>query len=619
VGDPGTEQLERAPALIFEIGPEGALLAMSPEWTRLTGQPVAEALGRGWSRQVRPQEREVILALLRTTPVEEERTIDFQLKDAAGEWRAMRAWLRARVEGGVLAGFSGVATRFPPGSRELGREARLEALLSSLPDLLFQLDAQGRFVGYRGPEGASTFAPPDVFLGQPLTAVLPPPIAAQSLQAMARARETGEVQHFEFEMALPEGPRSFEARASPMATGEFLVLVRDITQLGQARAELIAAREAALRENRLKTQFLANVSHEIRTPLNGILGVTQLMRTWDLPRDAGEYLAVLESAGESLLSLVNEVLDLSKIESGRLELQVTTFDPAQVVGAAARAFLPLARKKGLTLDVQLALEGQGPVRGDAARLRQVVTNLVGNAVKFTAQGGIQVRLERPDPAGDLVRLVVRDTGPGIPADFRSRLFEPFAQADGSQRRHGGTGLGLSITRQLARLMGGDVRVESIPGQGAAFTTTVALPRARTTLPPEAPSWRPSPPPRPLKVLLAEDDPVNATMTSALLTRLGHAVELVGDGDLAVRRLREASFDLVFMDVEMPSLDGLEATRLIRRGEQGTGRHLPIVALTANAMKGDDLKCLSAGMDAYLPKPVTVEALTDVLSWFGSTG
>jgi signal transduction histidine kinase len=378
-------------------------------------------------------------------------------------------------------------------------------------------------------------------------------------------------------------------------------------------AELAAAQE----ESRLKTRFLAAVSHEIRTPLNGILGVTQLLRSAALPAEAREYLEVLESAGESLLGLVNEVLDLSKIESGRLELQPATFDAAQVVGAAARSFLPLARKKGLALELDLSKSAAGPVRGDPARVRQVVNNLVANAVKFTEVGGVQVRLWRPDPDAAEVRLTVRDTGPGIPPAFRLRLFEPFAQAEGAQRRHGGTGLGLSITRQLARLMGGEVVVESTPGEGATFVTTLPLPREPTPVAEPVPAWRPTPAPRRLKVLLAEDDAVNATMTSALLSHLGHAVELVGDGEAAVRRLREQAFDLVFMDVEMPALDGLEATKVIRRVEQATGKHVPIVALTANAMKGDDLKCLSAGMDAYLPKPVTVQAITDVLSWFGS--
>jgi CheY-like chemotaxis protein/two-component sensor histidine kinase len=393
-------------------------------------------------------------------------------------------------------------------------------------------------------------------------------------------------------------------------------VVRDVTDARRAEAELVAAREAALQASRLKTQFLANISHEIRTPLNGILGVTQLLRTMRLPDEAAEYLDVLQGSGDGLLAIVNDVLDLSKIEANRLELAQVTFDFEDVVTTAARVFGPQAQRKGIELLVEVDPALRGPAKGDPTRIGQIVSNLVSNAVKFTDEGRVRVSAQRIGVDG--VRLAVTDTGPGIAADMHERIFDAFTQvrADPS-RRYGGTGLGLTITRRLARLMGGDVRVVSTPGAGSVFEVVLPLPSSLSPAPLGPVMSRPTPPPRRLKVLVAEDDEVNARLTHALLEKLGHQVEVVRDGQAAVDAVAVADFDLVLMDVSMPVLDGLAATRVIRGRERGSERHLSIVALTANAMKGDDLVCLSAGMDAYLPKPVTVEALRDMLTWFGT--
>jgi signal transduction histidine kinase len=498
--------------------------------------------------------------------------------------------------------------------------ARHEALLSVLPDLLFELDPEGRCLAFWGPPGALAVAPE----GQPIEAVFPSDAAAAVRAAMDRAAmERAEArcppERWELELsAADRAPRTFEARLTPMASGGFLLLLRDVSDVKQAQAELAAAREAALQASRHTMQFLANISHEIRTPLNGILSVTQLLRTWSLPRDGDEYLDVLQSAGDSLLAIVSQVLDLSKIEAGKLELEVTTFDAEQLVTTASRTFFPQAIKKGLKLEVQVAPAAQGRVRGDATRMRQLVNNLVGNAVKFTDDGKVEVSLDRPVGDDTTLRLTVRDSGPGIAGELHEAIFEPFVQARDAQRRYGGTGLGLSITRRLARLMGGDVLVESDVGVGSRFTATLSMPRIEASAP-LRPTGRKLMPQRPLGVLLAEDNNVNATMTSALLSKLGHTVRVVSNGQAAVEAVSVDRFDLVLMDIQMPVLDGLEATRVIRQAEKESGRHTPIVALTANAMKGDDLLCLSAGMDAYLPKPVSVEALRDVLTWFGGPG
>ncbi len=600
------------PALVFETDADGSLRFINAEWTRVTGQPAADALGEGWTRFVHADDVTSLRAALRQ--VEADVSIDFRVvgRDRVFGYTAM---LRPQVVDGQRRGLVSVAVPSGDAIAALERlEAHTGALLAAIPDLFFHVDAEGVFLGYHAPVGAQLAQQPELFVGRRMQDVLPPEITATSLAAATVAAQNRRPVPFEYRLVLEGQPRDFEARAVPMPSGDTLFVVRDVTETKLAQAELVAAREAALESNRHKTQFLANVSHEIRTPLNGILGVTQLLRTWALPKEAGEYLDVLQTAGDSLLAMVDDVLDLSKIEANRLELEVHPFDPDRVVETAVRAFAPQAKKKGITLSVEAELGGV--VRGDAARLRQIVNNLVANAVKFTEVGEVRVRLVR-EPSGQCL-LSVRDTGPGLADDQHHRVFEPFVQVEGTQRRYGGTGLGLSITRRLARLMGGDVSVSSAPGLGSTFTVSLSLPEVQHDEAPAAPTWRATPPPRALSVLLVEDNDVNAQMTHALLTKLGHHVQVVSSGRAAIDAVTtNTSFDLVLMDVQMPELDGLATTRLIRQHERGTPAHLPIVALTANAMKGDDVLCLSAGMDAYLAKPVTVEALKDLLTWFGS--
>ena len=606
--------LARFPALLFDLDARGALLSINDEWRVLTGRPVAEALGFGWTRFIPPGDFASLPALLPKLASRPKGTsLDFQLVTATGETVPVRTWVRPHQRGAELT-FSGVVVALKQASKEHAHSARSEALASALPDHLFELSPEGTCLHGRGPPGAPLGEHPD---GRPLEDVLPSEAAQAVREAMQRARQGGQLQLFELRLTTPDrGARTFEVRLVAMSTGDFVMLLRDVSAAKEAQAQLVAAREAALAASRHTTQFIANFSHEIRTPLSGILSVTQLLRTWSLPKEGTEYLDVLQSAGEALLAIVSDVLDLSKIEANKLDLEATTFDAEQLVTAASRTFFPQAIKKGLALNIQVASSARGRVRGDATRLRQLVNNLVANAVKFTDVGTVEVSLDRPTADSSTLRFGVRDSGPGIAAELHEAIFEPFVQARGAQRRHGGTGLGLSISRRLARLMGGDVRVESAVGSGSTFTATVSMPLVELDAPPR-PTWNSkASPQRALGVLLAEDNNFNATMTSALLSKLGHRVQVVTNGQAAVEAVSADTFDVVLMDIQMPVLDGLEATRVIRQAERTSGRHIPIVALTANAMKGDDLLCLSAGMDAYLPKPVSVEALKDVLTWFG---
>ncbi len=609
------------PAVTFECELNGTALQLSQHWVELTGQPLNEALGEGWLSHFDAASRAVAIASF-AEALNSSEPVHFFLHGRlkGGIWSWFRVAVRMNKERPTLVG---VALPIPGDEQPDEYRARLEqleqiaaraeALLEASPDLTLHMSYDGRFLGYRAPEMSQLYRPPESFLGKHLAEVMPDEIARAGMEAMRVARLNNIHQNFEYSLTDNNETREFEARTVPMKNGDFLIVVRDITDQRIAERAMVSAREEALERSRVKTLFLANVSHEIRTPLNGILGVTELLKHHALPAEFNEYVEVLSSAGESLLAIVNDVLDLSKIEANRLELEVRVFDLEQVVRESAKSFFAQVQKKGIALTVDFSPEAQGPVRGDVTRVRQLVNNLIGNAVKFTDKGGVRVEVKRP--AGDTIHLHVIDTGTGIAAENQARIFEAFEQENsGVQRRFGGTGLGLAIARRIARLMGGDVSVRSEPGKGSTFELSVRLPPVVISSPVNArPLERPDI--KPLRVLLAEDDVVNASMTAALLRKLGHEVMVVNDGYAAVTAISANAHDVVFMDVHMPVMDGLEATRAIREMEKTTKRHLPIVALTANALKGDDLLCLSAGMDAYLPKPVTVGALKDLLSWF----
>jgi signal transduction histidine kinase/NO-binding membrane sensor protein with MHYT domain/CheY-like chemotaxis protein len=400
----------------------------------------------------------------------------------------------------------------------------------------------------------------------------------------------------------------YRTELSTLTDGSTITVLTDISAHKAATAAMAEARDRAEAASRAKSEFLANMSHEIRTPLNGVLGMAQVIEGDELSPVQRERIKVVRESGQALLGILNDLLDLSKVQAGKVELEIADTDVDHLVRTVAGAFEGAAAGRDLSLAVEVEPEARGLWRADGLRLRQILSNLVGNGLKFTHEGGVSISVAAAD--GGLV-FRVRDTGIGIPAEAQGSLFDAFTQADATTtRRYGGTGLGLSISRDLVGLMGGSISVESEPGKGSCFTVTVPTtwvgpaPKAET-----AAAVHEAAASGDLRILAAEDNLTNQLVLRSLLEPTGCDLVIVGDGQQAVEAAAEGGFDVILMDVQMPRMNGLEATNAIRAAEAAAGRRpAPIVALSANVMAHQVEEYLQAGMNHWIAKPIEVDKL-----------
>jgi PAS domain S-box-containing protein len=545
---------------------------------------------------------------------------------------------------GIQVLFWDVTARIHAEENSRFEQSLLKTLLNNIPDSIYFKDLQSRFIrvsqamaakfGYSQAEEIQGLTDADVFS---------PEHALKALSDERSVIETGVplVDRIERETWPDQEDTWCLSTKMPLhnEAGEIIGtcgISRDITALKRSEAALKEAVRMADAANRAKSDFLANMSHEIRTPMNALVGMADLLAQTPLNEDQQEYVDTIRRSSDSLLRLLNDILDFSKIEARKLTLETIVFSLTYEIQAALSTLRYQAAKKNLQLRLELASDLPSHFIGDPGRVRQILVNLIGNAVKFTDRGSVTVAVESlpsetspPDPSaspGDVhrparLRVSVSDTGIGIAESQQAAVLAPFTQADASMtRRFGGTGLGLSISRQLVELMGGNLRLHSEVGVGSTFYFEIELPVAdeaaavkhEVDLEEDLGGEELLPTP-PLRVLVAEDGITNQHVISGLLKSLGHECSIASDGRETLVKWRSESFDVVLMDMHMPVMDGLEATRAIRQHELGTNKHTPIIALTAAAMAEDARQCREAGMDDYLTKPIRRRKLMHVLA------
>jgi PAS domain S-box-containing protein len=493
-------------------------------------------------------------------------------------------------------------------------EAKNRALLNAIPDVMYLISKDGIYLDYKSPrESAALLPPPDLLIGKSVAEVLPARLAAQFMPYIERAMGTGDTEVFEYQLAAKDQVRDFEARIVTSGEDEVLAIVRDITKRKRLERDLIAAREAALDASRAKGEFLANMSHEIRSPMNGVIGMTGLLLETRLSPEQREYAETVRSSADALLTIINDILDFSKIEAGKLQFETLDFDLRESVEGVARLLAERAQAKGIEMVAMIDSDVPARLRGDPGRVRQVLTNLAGNAVKFTEQGEVVIRVSKQSETAThaTLKFDVIDSGIGIPEQAQGRLFQPFSQADGSTtRRYGGTGLGLAISKQLVEMMGGRIGLTSAEGKGSTFSFTARFEKQHGagSAPPHRRELEG------LSLLVAAAHQATREMVGSECAHQAMNVREATSGAQALETLREeaargAPCRVAVLDLGLGDMDGLALAREIKSDPAIASTRL--VMLTPLGFKGDLAR--EAGIEAIVTKPVKQAQLLDRLA------
>ena len=575
---------------------------------------------------------EMVKESIKNAYLERKEFVDMEFDIQRGDGRQIRLRIFEKItydELGRFAGGLGICTdisaQHAAKLKIIQSEDQVRALLNNLPDEIFIYDNQGEVLEFHVQPRGNYLDLTQARVGKNLGKFVPKAQAAGVIATFQEARRTGKIQTVNVNWTEPNSQRQmyYEMRFFPLDENQMISISKDITSQKIWEKGLLDAMHAAEQANKSKSEFLANMSHEIRTPLNGLLGMVDLLESTKLDQIQTQYLDIVKNSGSSLLTIIRDILDYSKIEAGKVDIRVSAFSPVEEVKAQLEILGAIAQKKEISLLLEEELGSPLVVEADRDKINQILLNLIGNALKFTPEGGkVTVILTQELLGHDLLMLqyTVKDTGIGITQENILRLTQPFFQVESSATRsYQGTGLGLAIAKKMIELLGGELEVQSEPGQGATFQFSVLVKVKQEAL---TLVVKEEPPQTlteglgkdfPLRILIAEDNELNLQLMGLMFQQLGFAFEVAKNGQEAVDKVRDQDFDLVFMDVQMPVMNGFEATEEIRK--MATKQSLIIIGLSANAFEDDQKKALEVGMDDYLTKPLRLAVLTSKLEQY----
>lgn len=531
-------------------------------------------------------------------------------------------------ESGRFNGGMGICTdisqQYQSKMKIVDSENRLRTLINNLPDVIFIYDNSGKVLDFHIQGRENLLEPSRLTLGRKLEEFVPIDQKERILGAFDKARKTGKIQTIDVVWKdSPEGVKHYEMRFFPLDQSNMISISKDITSQKIWEKGLVEAMNSADQASRAKSEFLANMSHEIRTPMNGLLGIIDLLEGTNLNKIQKQYVEIIKNSGNSLLSIIKDILDYSKIEAGKIEIQVSVFSPVEEIKNQVEILTGIAKKKQINLVLDYGHQPELLVEGDKEKINQVLLNLIGNALKFTPEKGkVSILMEAEIIDEQLVSLAYRieDTGIGISPEHIAHLTDPFYQVESSNSRsYQGTGLGLAIAKKIIELLGGELSVESEPGQGSVFSFSVLVKKADESIrksKDQELTWKDIKEMGtefPLRILLAEDNELNLQLMTLMFQQLGFEFEIAKNGQEALEMVKSQDFDVVLMDVQMPVMNGLEATQEIRKLENRKG--LIIIGLSANVFEEDQKKALEIGMDDYLTKPIRLAVLADKLEFY----